>query len=107
MANLTVLLLWLILLVTMVAVSLWSNALATTDALGMNWGMQAMHPLPQLGHRSLHVRRGTTILVKKGDPGCGNQQLGTRNRAMVSVPASPNVVSDKSSFETMLLCQAS
>jgi hypothetical protein len=33
--------------------------------------MQVMHPLPQLGHRSLHVRRGTTILVKKGDQGVG------------------------------------
>jgi hypothetical protein len=93
MANLAALPPWLVLLVAMAAVSSWPGAPATADALGMNWGTQATHPLPpKIVVKMLQDNGIKKVKLFDADHATLSALAGTGIEVMVAIP---NVLLDR------------
>ncbi|XP_062214371.1 glucan endo-1,3-beta-glucosidase 8-like [Phragmites australis] len=92
MANLAALRPWLVLLVAMAAVSSWSGV-ATVEALGMNWGTQASHPLsPKIVAQLLKDNGIKKVKLFDADQDTLSALAGTGIEVMVAIP---NVMLDR------------
>ena len=85
MANLAAVRPWLCLLAAMAAAS-WSGV-ATVDALGMNWGTQATHPLsPKVVVQMLKDNGIKKVKLFDADQGTLSALAGSGIEVMVGIP---------------------
>ena len=92
MANLAAVRPWLCLLAAMAAAASWSGV-GTVDALGMNWGTQATHPLsPKVVVQMLKDNGIKKVKLFDADQGTLSALAGSGIEVMVAIP---NVLLDR------------